>query len=432
MSAPSTDARSKSWFDVTRVATDPRPELDFVAEADVCVIGAGVAGLHVALEIARKGWSVVVLEARTIGAGASGCNTGLVHDGYDCPVEKLEAAVGLSRSKALWKLSRDGARAVRDLIDSTRMPGVGVEWGGLQVTRLADPVAFRNRTERMTSVYGATGLFWNVDRLHGVLRSPLYTAGVFDSTAFSLHPLNYCLGVANQALKAGARIYENAQALAIDLSSIRRSVATAKGAVRCDHVVIAGSALLAPFFPTVSRTLSPVTVAAAVTEPLGDRLESVMLDRHGVWEHRHLPAQFRLVGGDRLLWSGEPRIGIHRAAYHEAALRASMTKAFPSLSGIGFDHVWTGVNAHTRHSMPQVGQIAPAVWVSVGFGRQGINTAAVCGLMIARAIVEKNETVRLFEPFLSRKTFGSIARLRQRFDLWRSARRDRADERAAR
>lgn len=432
MHGPPQDARSKSWFEATRINTEPRPELDFVAEADVCVIGAGVAGLHVALEVARKGWSVVVLEARTIGAGASGSSAGHVYDGYDCPVERIEAAVGLARAKALWKLSRDGARAVRDLVDSTRMQGVGMEWGGLQVTRLADPVAFRNRTERMTSVYGATGLYWNLDRLRGHLRSPLYTAGVFDSTAFSLHPLNYCLGVASQALKAGARIYENAQATAIDLSSIRRRVSTAKGSVRCDHVVIAGSALLAPLFPTVSRTVAPVTVAAAVTEPLGDRLQDIMLERYGVREHRNVPAQFRIVGGDRLLWSGEPRIGIHRATDQEPALRAAMTTAFPALSTVTFDHVWAGVNAHTRQAMPQVGQIAPAVWVSVGFGRQGINTAAVAGLTIARAIVEKNETVRLFEPFLSRRTFGPLARLRQRYDLWRQARQDRSDEKAAR
>eukprot|EP01036_Dinobryon_divergens_P005651 gene5650-biopygen5036 len=108
-----------------------------------------------------------------------------------------------------------------------------------------------------------------------------------------------------------------------------------------------------------------------------------------------------------------------------------MTRVFQTLSSVRFDHVWAGVNAHTRHAMPQVGQIAPAVWVSVGFGRQGINTAAVAGLMIARAIVEKNETVRLFEPFLSRRTFGPLAGLRQRLDLWRQARQDRSDERAA-
>ena len=97
---PDTDPRADakpygdSWYAATMVQAPPRPSLDFDVDVDVCVIGGGLAGLTTAREMARRGWSVVLLEAGSLAAGASGRNTGFVLPGFGADADKLIARVG--------------------------------------------------------------------------------------------------------------------------------------------------------------------------------------------------------------------------------------------------------------------------------------------------------------------------------------------------
>src|SRR5438094_7933022 len=108
-------------------------------DVEVCVIGAGLAGLTAAREIARRGWSVAVVEARRLAWNASGRNTGFVLPGFAQPMDTVTRRVGLAHAKALWALSEAGLDYVRSTIRATGMPGVDpVEGGGLTVSKDAD------------------------------------------------------------------------------------------------------------------------------------------------------------------------------------------------------------------------------------------------------------------------------------------------------
>ena len=62
-------------------------------------------------------------------------------------------------------------------------------------------------------------------------------------------------------------------------------------------------------------------------------------------------------------------------------------------------HLWSGTFGRSVHHMPQVGAIEPGVWVASGFGGHGLNTTAMAGELIARGIVENDDTWRLFAPY---------------------------------
>src|SRR5436190_3830047 len=100
-----------------------RGPLTFELDADVCVIGGGLAGLTTARELARRGWSVVLLESRRIAWNASGRNDGFVLPGFAESMDKVVSRVGLEHAKALWNLSEMGLQYVRTTISETRMPG---------------------------------------------------------------------------------------------------------------------------------------------------------------------------------------------------------------------------------------------------------------------------------------------------------------------
>ena len=78
-----------TWYEATRVASPQRERLGHDLDVDVCVIGAGLAGLTAAREVARRGWSVVVLEGSSVGAAASGRNTGFVLPGYSEGIDDM-------------------------------------------------------------------------------------------------------------------------------------------------------------------------------------------------------------------------------------------------------------------------------------------------------------------------------------------------------
>src|SRR5262249_56089714 len=118
------------------VPTTGRGALTFDLDVDVCVIGGGLAGLTTAREIARRGWSVAVLEARRLAWNASGRNDGFVLPGFAESMDRVVARVGLDHAKALWSLSEMGLKYVSTTIAEERMPGAAPMAGWLKVSKV--------------------------------------------------------------------------------------------------------------------------------------------------------------------------------------------------------------------------------------------------------------------------------------------------------
>src|SRR4030088_1609879 len=113
-----------------------RSRLSFDLDVDICVVGAGLAGLTVAREAARLGASVAVLEGRYVGWNASGHHLGTVMPGYGLPIRELIARVGFDDSRELWALSKEGAEYVRAAATEDLIPGIGFSKGALEVSNV--------------------------------------------------------------------------------------------------------------------------------------------------------------------------------------------------------------------------------------------------------------------------------------------------------
>src|SRR5271169_6827907 len=117
-------------------ALPERVRLSFDLDVDICVIGAGLAGLTVALEAARLGASVAVLEGRHVGWNASGNQLGTVMPGYSLPIGELIERVGFEDAKELWALSKQGGDYVRAAATEEAMPGIALSDGALEVSNV--------------------------------------------------------------------------------------------------------------------------------------------------------------------------------------------------------------------------------------------------------------------------------------------------------
>ncbi|HWK94995.1 MAG TPA: FAD-binding oxidoreductase [Pseudolabrys sp.] len=410
-----------TWYEATRVGRPEHPRLGFDLDVDVCVVGAGLAGLTVAREVARRGWSVAVLEGGRIAEAASGRNTGFVLPGFSENIDAMVERIGLDHTKQLWALSEQGVDYVRRTIEDNNLPGVDPVPGWLRVHQTDEPDRVRADVERLRWI-GADVEMWPTERVRAELVSRRYFSAMHWRNAFHLHPLNYALGLAQLAVNAGCRIFEETPALAIDPAGVRKRIATPNGRVRATHVVFAGNVQLGDVMPSLSATLLPVTTYVMVTEPLGERLEQFVRYRGAISDTDRADNHYRIVDGDRLMVSGRVRVWQADAGRFAGVLAADIARKFPGIGQVKVAQIWSGTLGRTIHRMPQIGQMAEGVWVASGFAGHGLNTTAMAGELIARGIVESDDTWRLFAPYelvwAGGRTGAAVA---QGLYWWRSA-----------
>jgi glycine/D-amino acid oxidase-like deaminating enzyme len=392
-----------TWYDTARVEAREHARLTFDLDVDVCVIGAGLAGLTVAREIARRGWSVAVLEQKRVACAASGRNTGFVLPGFAEDLGRLVERIGLDHTKQLWALSEQGVGYVRRAIAETGMPGVDPVPGWLHVSKTDAGNESRSYVERLRWI-GCEVEAWPAERVRAVLPNPRYFSAVHYPAAFHIHPLNYALGLAAAAEAAGARIFEETPALSIDAAGVRKRIVTPSARVRAAHVVLAGNVHLGALMPQLSATLLPVSTFVMVTEPIGPELSEVIRYRGAISDGEGADNHYRIVGGadreeQRLQWSGRARTWLADPRFAARGLVRDIRRAFPDLGPIEPAYLWRGTLGRPVHRMPQIGELERGVWVASGFAGHGLNTTAMAGELIARGIVENDETWRLFAPF---------------------------------
>src|SRR5205823_6739132 len=206
----------------------------------VWVIGGGLAGLTTTRALARKGWSVVMLEANRLAAGASGRNTGFVLPGFGADAEKLIARVGFERTKDRWTLAQAGVDYVRDTIAAEQPPGIDPQHGWLYVSKQDNSDEFVKYVALLGEL-GSEIEAWPTERVREVLRSERYFYAINYLRALAIHPLNYALALAAAAERDGARIFENTPALSIDPSGVRKRIVTPGARLRANHVVLCGN-----------------------------------------------------------------------------------------------------------------------------------------------------------------------------------------------
>src|SRR3954466_10234507 len=398
MSEPSTSDGDGHDVTAWAEAAPERKRLTFDLDVDICIVGAGLAGLTVALEAARLGASIAVLEGRHVGWNASGHYLGTVMPGFGLPVAELIERVGLEDACELWALSKEGADYIRATATEEAIPGIALTEGALEVSNVDAGDALLSRLQTLGEDFETEVEGWQVDRVRDQLRTGRYFHGIYYPKAFQIDGRKYTHGLAAMARRAGVRIFEDTPVVSIDPSGIRKRVVTPSARLRASHIVLAGNIHLGTPLRRLSETLLPVWRYGAVTEPLGARLADVMTFQGSVHDSAGVD-HFRIVDGDRLMWASPETTWDARPRRFGSAVQHRIATIFPKLGKVGISDVFGGAVGLTVHGMPQIGQLRKGLWVASGFGRQGLNTSAMAGLLVARSILWGDERWRLFSPF---------------------------------
>src|SRR5215467_9054293 len=232
-----------------------------------------------------------------------------------------------------------GLKYVRTTIAEARMPGVAPIAGWLKASKVDNGDEVSATVELYREELGAEVEAWSTERVRETLKTNHYFHAVHLQRAFHIHALNYALGLAELAETAGARIFEDTPALAIDVEGVRKRVVTPSGRVRAAHIVLACSVHLGALAPRIAGTLLPIWSYTITTAPLGARLADAITYRGGVTDTELANNHYRIVGNDRLLWSGHTTTWEADPQRYVRRLRADLAAIYPQLGEVEVEHV---------------------------------------------------------------------------------------------
>ena len=378
---------------IASLADEPlRPALQGDVRADICVVGAGYTGLSAALDLAKRGFKVVVLEAGRVGHGASGRNGGQVCTGFSKDMDWIERRLGADTARMAWDVAMDGRQS---LIDRVEEHGIDCDlvWGYTHVALKDGAMAEMADYGDQLARYGYEGgTLLSKAETAARVASDRFVGGFHEPLAGHLHPLKYARGLARAAEAAGAVIHENSAVIQADPEAAEPVARTAGGSVRATHMILAGNAYLGRLVPYLANRIMPVGSFIVATETLGgNRAADLIPGNEAICTWAFIPEYFRRSADGRMLYGGRATYTGWTPANLAGHMRPRMMTTFPQLSDTRIEHAWGGHIGITVERMPHIGRLGPATFFAHGFSGQGVVLSGMYGRLIAEAIAGRME-----------------------------------------
>jgi glycine/D-amino acid oxidase-like deaminating enzyme len=357
---------------------------------DVAVIGSGYTGLNAAIELRKAGASVVVLEHRSIGWGASSRNGGMALTGMKEAMPVLCKRYGNALGRAFWEWSL----ASIDHIERTIVEeGIDCDFERTGHMLLAfKPKHFTNFDEEARWFHAMFGY----DNLSVVSKAELrneigtdaYYGGLVDHRSAALHPARYVFGLARAAARRGAHLVEHTSLKAISRTRLGFRLVTSGGELNARAVLLATNGYTTDVVKPIREGVFPVGSYIIVTEPLPPALQQELSPRQRMFfDSKHFLNYFRLTPDGRMLFGGRHDLSTELDLAESAQkMQSRMVEVFPQLAGVPVTHSWNGKLGVAFDLMPHAGRIK-GIYYAGGYAGHGVSIASLLGKEMGEMLV---------------------------------------------
>ena len=387
-----------SWYSATGHPAPDHPQLRGAERADVVVLGGGITGLSTAIELAERGYSVIVLEGERVGWGASGRSGGQAIFGYGCDMSKIEAQLGRDDARKLFDWSVEGVELIAE---RCRKYAIDCDWRPGHAHAAVKPRQIdelKRWQDDLADNYGYTGTeLWDRARLQRDLATERYRALLFDPRSGHLHPLNYTLGLARAAQSLGVRIFEGSRVESV-VEGAELVFRAAHGEARGRFGVLAGNAWLSGVMPKLEAKIMPVGTYICASAPLGAQRANALISNHmAVADINFVLDYFRLSRDHRMLFGGRVSYSKLDPPGLRARMKSRMLDVFPQLGDVAVDHVWGGYVDISMSRAPHWGRVGSNLYFAQGFSGHGIAAAGLAGRVIAESIDGQSARLDIYQ-----------------------------------
>ena len=369
-----TDYERHAFWQASMPALPDRSERDLPTATDVVVVGGGYAGINAARELAGRGVAVTLLEARTLGWGASTRNGGIVHSGYKWSARQLIRRYGETTGRALYQETIDSYSLVRRLIADERIDCDFREVGHLELAYAPSHVPELEHARASLASVGIRSTIVPRARIHEEIGSDAYFGALAVDGSALVHPGRYFAGLAAAADRAGADLHEGTRARSIRrLGDGRFRVETERGAILARDVFVATNGYTDGVVPSLRRRIIPIGSYIIASEPLPPDLAHELspkgrafFDTKNFLYYWHVSMDRRMIFGGRASFLPTT---IDRTA---AILWRGLLEVHPQLAGHRIEYAWGGNVGFTFDRMPHVGRTRDGITYAMGCCGTGV------------------------------------------------------------
>ncbi len=365
------------------------PVLDGQQDTRVAVIGAGFTGCSAALHLAEQGVPVTVLDAGQPGIGASGRNGGQVNPGIKLRVEAVQRIWGTELGRELYRTMGGAPDLVFDLVNRHGIPCHPVRTGIIQPAYSGKSLDYLKRYGDYQASTGAPVRILDRQRTCELTGSTFYCGGFLDERAGSVQPLAYCRGLAEAAIRNGARFFGNSPVRRIESSERRKILHTPGGRVAAEQILICTNGytdLVAhdPLIRKLSKTIIPFYSYQVATSPLADAIqETVIPQLQVVADTRRLLTYFRKDHEGRLVMGSAGGPHDARGASSYGLVVDRIREIYPQIGTPQIEFRWSGRVCLTADGVPHVHALSPGIYTGLGYNGRGVAMATLMGKWLA-------------------------------------------------
>jgi len=387
--------------------------------ADVVIVGGGLLGTSLALHLAEKNISVILLEAKQIGFGASGRNAG--HVATHVEFGRLPAAIKkLPDGGACYlDLVRTGPAAVAEVIRKHNIACNFSPTGHLALATKESQIQQLEEYRRYWDRQGIAMRLLSREETRHATASPRFVAALRQESGGRINSFAYTNGMAQAATRLGARIFVNSPVEALEPINGRWRVSTAYGDVIARKVFVCTNAYSTKLIPELTSAYYPAVPGVISFKPLPESVHRNVIPSGATISQLGLPAAIQMDVTGRFCFSSTPPFGkAHLKEPFETAMRRWIRMSFPAISAsdLQVEAYWTGRTANLPDGLPRIYTPAPGVYAPIACNGLGITTCTQFGIALANAVVRDRYTelpVPLTQPrrFLFRGAFNPVLSL---------------------